>query len=59
MENLINELKAVVTTCGKISPKKCERGECEYSTLDKWCVFEKMGMGSPYDWKLEEGERND
>ena len=65
MDKLISELKKVVEHCGKVSPTTCEKGKCKYSEKVNGCIFEAMGMCSPYDWSLDkaepymEGDEND
>ena len=54
MDELIKELDAVVKHCGKVSPTTCKNGKCRFSHKQYGCVFEAMGMCSPYDWNLDE-----
>lgn len=55
-EDFINKAKEIVKFCGKVSPEKCRDGKCAYSHSEYGCIFEAMGMQSPYDWDMEAGD---
>lgn len=58
-EEFINSAKEIVRFCGKVSPKKCRDGKCPYTHKEYGCIFEAMGMRSPYDWDMEGADNDD
>lgn len=55
MEEVKKMLGQIIEHCGHVSPAACKTGRCKYSHKKWGCVFEAMGMNSPYDWNLDEG----
>lgn len=54
-EEFLKMTETVIKFCGTVSPDKCKEGKCVFSNKRYGCICEAIGMNSPYDWNMEDG----
>lgn len=48
----MKKAKQVKKYCEGKSARSCINGECRFKDAEKHCIFDQMGMSSPYEWEL-------
>lgn len=52
IDDFKNDLKEIKAECEKTSGAECGLGKCKYSVNGNDCLFECLGIDSPYTWTL-------
>ena len=48
----LKNAKQIKKYCDGKSARSCIHGDCKFKDENKCCIFDRMGMSSPYDWEL-------
>ena len=51
LDELIEKASVIRNYCDYVPSEACDEGRCPFSH-GNYCLFDEMGMGLPYDWKL-------
>ena len=57
-EDFIQLAKEISGHCLEMSRKVCINGTCQFSSSLHGCIFEDIGLGSPYNWEFSEEDES-